>query len=43
VLAAYYNWIELRHKFTSRGLPKNYVAVVRKPAQQAVQAAREVA
>jgi SAM-dependent methyltransferase len=43
VLAAYYNWIELRHKFTARGLPKNYVAVVRKPATQADQVALAVA
>jgi SAM-dependent methyltransferase len=43
VLAGYYNWLELRHKYTSRGLPKNYVAVVRKPGQQVTQAVREVA
>jgi len=35
VLSTYYNWLELRHKYTRRGLPKNYVAIVRKPAAQA--------
>jgi SAM-dependent methyltransferase len=41
--AIYYNWLELRHKFTGRGLPKNYVAIVRKVADPRAPAKQVVA
>ena len=32
VLSIYFHWLEGKHKYTKRGYPKNYVAIVQKPA-----------
>jgi SAM-dependent methyltransferase len=31
-ISIFFHWLEMKHKFTSRGYPKNYVAIAERPA-----------